>query len=107
MELNPRFGGGYPFSHAAGANVPSALIAWRRGLAPKPEWLRVRPGVLSAKDRAEIERTIAGQVLDARRFPSIDFRSTRVESLESGGISSCGTGNGAVHVGKGNAGMRK
>ena len=26
IEINPRFGGGYPISHAAGANYPSMLI---------------------------------------------------------------------------------
>lgn len=49
LELNPRFGGGYPFSHAAGADVPAALIAWARGLEAKPEWLSVRPGVFASK----------------------------------------------------------
>jgi carbamoyl-phosphate synthase large subunit len=49
LELNPRFGGGYPFSHAAGANLPAALIAWALGETPAPEWLSVRPDVTSAK----------------------------------------------------------
>lgn len=49
IELNPRFGGGYPFSHVAGANLPAALVAWARGEAPDAGWLRLEPGVISSK----------------------------------------------------------
>jgi carbamoyl-phosphate synthase large subunit len=28
LELNPRFGGGYPFTHLAGGNVVMAYIDW-------------------------------------------------------------------------------
>ena len=31
LELNPRFGGGFPFSYEAGVNLPKALIQWIRG----------------------------------------------------------------------------
>jgi len=31
LELNPRFGGGYPFSYEAGVNLPQAIIQWVKG----------------------------------------------------------------------------
>ena len=31
LELNPRFGGGFPFSYEAGVNLPLAIIKWLRG----------------------------------------------------------------------------
>ena len=49
LELNPRFGGGYPFSHVAGANIPAALIAWASGKPTDPDWFTVEPDVTSSK----------------------------------------------------------
>lgn len=31
LELNPRFGGGFPFSYEAGVNFPKAIIEWIKG----------------------------------------------------------------------------
>lgn len=31
LELNARFGGGYPFSHFAGVNLPKAIVKWASG----------------------------------------------------------------------------
>ncbi|MFC1881322.1 ATP-grasp domain-containing protein [Thermodesulfobacteriota bacterium] len=36
LELNPRFGGQYPFFHSAGVNIPRWLIAHGQGRPPSP-----------------------------------------------------------------------
>lgn len=50
IEMNARFGGGYPFSHAAGANLPLAMVYWALGQEAPGELLRARPGVEAWKD---------------------------------------------------------
>lgn len=49
IDVNPRFGGGYPFSHLAGARVPNAYVAWASGMAVPGDWLRATPSVVSGK----------------------------------------------------------
>ncbi|MGN0371247.1 MAG: ATP-grasp domain-containing protein [Enterocloster sp.] len=50
LELNARFGGGYPFSHAAGVDLPLALVLWALGREVPDELLRAKPGVRAQKD---------------------------------------------------------
>jgi carbamoyl-phosphate synthase large subunit len=49
IDINPRFGGGYPFVHMAGANVPACYIAWATGAEIDPAWLQYEVGVVSSK----------------------------------------------------------
>jgi carbamoyl-phosphate synthase large subunit len=49
IDINPRFGGGYPFSHLAGADAPSAYVGWSRGLDPALSCLEYKSGVVAAK----------------------------------------------------------
>lgn len=49
LELNPRFGGGFPFSYEAGVNLPKALIEWAKGNAVNPEMLQPKYGMTFAK----------------------------------------------------------
>ncbi len=52
IDVNPRFGGLYPFAHMAGANAPAALVAWAKGEVPNSAWLRTTPNVRGFKDIA-------------------------------------------------------
>lgn len=50
LELNPRFGGGYPFSYEAGVNMPLAIVKWLKGEAVDTTILQPKYGKTFAKN---------------------------------------------------------
>jgi carbamoyl-phosphate synthase large subunit len=62
LDLNPRLGGGYPYSHIAGANLPAALIAWANREEPDTSWLRLQPNIIAARSDNLV---VVEKVLDA------------------------------------------
>lgn len=49
LELNPRFGGGYPFSHEAGINTAAIYIAWLKGHTDIAKFNRYKSGITYVK----------------------------------------------------------
>lgn len=49
IDINPRMGGGYPYCHRAGADMPSAIVRAVAGLDHNPELLNYDTGVTSAR----------------------------------------------------------
>lgn len=50
LELNARFGGGYPFSHMAGCNLPEAIVNWAEENEVDKEMISARIGVTGYKE---------------------------------------------------------
>lgn len=50
LDMNARFGGGYPFSHIAGVNLPKAILRWLNNENVPESFFRVEIGVCSHKD---------------------------------------------------------
>ena len=50
LELNPRFGGGYPFSYEAGVNLPKAIMEWVKGNEVDASMLQPQYGKMFAKN---------------------------------------------------------
>jgi carbamoyl-phosphate synthase large subunit len=50
LELNPRFGGGFPFSYEAGVNMPKAIIQWVKGENVDPAMLQPEYGRMFSKN---------------------------------------------------------
>jgi len=76
IDLNPRIGGGYPFSHIAGANVPEALIAWMNGEEADPRCFQMQPHVAGARCDEYFAISLPQTVSQARS----GMRHTRVKS---------------------------
>lgn len=49
LELNPRFGGGYPFSHEAGMNGAAIYIEWLKGGTDVKKYANYKPDIMFAK----------------------------------------------------------
>lgn len=49
LEMNARFGGGYPFSHIAGVNMPLAIIRWLKG-ENADDLLSATKGIMATKE---------------------------------------------------------
>ena len=50
LEMNARFGGGYPFSHMAGCNLPKAIVEWAKGRDVDNSELEAKIGVKAFKE---------------------------------------------------------
>ena len=50
LELNPRFGGGFPFSYEAGVNLPKAIMEWLQGKQVDESILVPQYGKMFAKN---------------------------------------------------------
>ncbi|MGN1052295.1 MAG: ATP-grasp domain-containing protein [Candidatus Scatosoma sp.] len=50
LEMNARFGGGYPFSHMGGCDLPQAIIGWFIGKSLKKETLQAQIGIRGYKE---------------------------------------------------------
>ena len=55
LELNPRFGGGYPFSYEAGVNLPLAILNWLKGEEVDSRILQPAYGKMFAKNDYLVE----------------------------------------------------
>jgi carbamoyl-phosphate synthase large subunit len=60
IDINPRFGGGYPFVHLAGANVPLMYVASMLGRPLENSWATYESGIVSAKfEEARVSGSIS------------------------------------------------
>lgn len=50
LEMNARFGGGYPFSHMGGCNLPKAIVEWVKGNNIDKDLITSKIGITGFKE---------------------------------------------------------
>ena len=61
LEMNARFGGGYPFSHCAGVDLPKAIVLWLEGKNVDDKILSPQFNITSYKD------IVVRKIVDGRK----------------------------------------
>lgn len=49
LEMNARFGGGYPFSHLAGVDLPAAIVKWHKEEDIPQDFFKAKIGIKGIK----------------------------------------------------------
>lgn len=78
LELNPRFGGGYPLSHLAGADFPGLIVKMIKGEPVQPQIGQFRSGVIMMKEY----KIYGGEISEF--LTSIQYYQAEVGDRESG-----------------------
>ncbi|MDD4689316.1 MAG: ATP-grasp domain-containing protein [Eubacteriales bacterium] len=50
LEMNARFGGGYPFSHMSGCNLPKAIVKWVKGEEVSDDLITAKKEITAHKE---------------------------------------------------------
>ena len=67
LELNPRFGGGYPIAHLAGADFPRLMVQMARNQLERPDPLDFESGVMMMKETCAFDcRQVVKNTVDLR-----------------------------------------
>lgn len=98
LELNPRFGGGFPFSYEAGVNLPGALINWVQGKDFDVEELQPIYGLTFAKCDYLVDMTNEINLSDRIKARKAGERSVSVQKIAIFGAGGFGREvAGAIH----------
>lgn len=85
LELNPRFGGGFPFSYEAGVNLPKAIINWAQGKDFDVSQLQPINGLTYAKCDYLVNMTNSGTSQSAGEQKPL-MRSHKIAIYGAGGL---------------------
>jgi len=83
LEINPRFGGGYPVAHLAGADFPRLILKMIRGETSEFEIGQFKPGVVMMKEY----KIWGGESLHSICCNVINMRTPRNTEQPRGGMS--------------------